>query len=258
MRVKWYGTASLLVEGGGTRILIDPYLRGFNRKLPSFPLEETKEADAILITHPHLDHFSDVGAFTEGVKQIYVSANGILCARENGIPDGKMTPLSANEKIRIGEITVRTFRSRHCKFDAATILRVAFSPRTYLHLGSCLRLLGMTRKYRITEKDIFALELSCEGKRVMILGSAGMEENVVYPEGADLLVFPYQGRAQMHRYMIPFLHVFRPKAVMIDHFDDAFPPLTRTTDTRKFEPTLKRVLPEARALVPEENVWYEV
>lgn len=258
MRIKWFGTASLLIEGGGTRILVDPYLRSYNPKAAAFPMEEASTAEAVFITHPHLDHFSDIGAFTETVKKVYVSENGIRRAQENGIPNLKMLPLSANERFEAGAITVRTFSSRHCVFDAATVLRVVFSPRTYFHLKSCFRLLGMTKRFAIAPNEILAIEFSCEGKRVMVLGSAGMEENVLYPEDVDLLVFPYQGRARMHRYMIPFLRVFRPKAVMLDHFDDAFPPLTQRVNTKKFEPTLKKILPETRAIVPEENVWYEI
>ncbi len=260
MKIKWYGTASLLIEAGKTRILVDPYLKAYNQKLPPLPVEEGAGADAAFITHPHLDHFADVGVFLEkGLKKVFVSERGISIARANGIPDGRMVPLSANEKITVGEITVHTFRSRHCKFDAATVLSVALSPATYLfHFKDGVSLLKETKRFRIGEEDIFALEFSAEGKKIMVLGSAGMEENTEYPDGADLLVFPYQGRARMHKYMVPFLHEFAPKAVMIDHFDDAFPPLTRAVKTKKFETTVKKHLPEARTIVPTEGEWYEV
>ncbi len=258
MRIKWYGTASLLIEGGSTRILVDPYLRKYNRKLPPFPVEEAASADAAFITHPHLDHFCDIGAFLErGLKTVYVSENGIRHARENGIPDGRMLPLNENRKFEVGDITVRTFQSRHCVFDAATVLSVALNPVTYFHFRDGVELLSMTKRFRITD-DIYALEFSAEGKKIMVLGSAGMDVNTEYPDGADLLVFPYQGRSRMHRYMIPFLNVFQPKAVMIDHFDDAFPPLTHSINVKHFAPTVTKILPGARAIVPKENEWYEI
>ncbi len=260
MRVKWYGTASLLIEAGGTRILVDPYLKKYNRKLPPLPIEEGAGADAAFITHPHLDHFADVGAFlARGLPKVFVCERGIAIARENGIPDGRMIPLAANEKVTVGEITVHTFQSRHCQFDAATVLSVALDPSTYLfHFRDGVELLKGTKKFRISEQDIFALEFSAEGKKIMVLGSAGVEEDTEYPDGADLLVFPFQGRARMHRYMIPFLKEFSPKAVMIDHFDDAFPPLTHRVNTKKFEATVNKYLPGAKAIVPMEGEWYEV
>ena len=258
MKIKWYGTASLLLESGSTRILIDPYLKQYNPALPPVPVEEAATAEAIFITHPHLDHFCDVGVFLEaGVRKVFVSENGIAHAQANGIPDGRMIPYAANERIGVGDFTVQTFQSRHCRFDAATVLSVVFSPRTYRRFGDMVALLKTTKRYRI-EDDIYALEISAEGKKVMVLGSAGMDENTEYPEGVDLLIFPYQGRTRMHRYMRRFLQTFRPKSVMADHFDDAFPPLTRAMNVKKFVTAVKKELPDAQAFVPKENEWYEI
>ena len=58
MKLKWYGTASILLESGETRLLFDPYLHAFAEGAP-LPLAEARTADAIFITHPHLDHFDD-------------------------------------------------------------------------------------------------------------------------------------------------------------------------------------------------------
>ena len=257
MKIKWYGTASLLIEGGNTRILVDPYLKKYNKKLPPLPLEEAVAADALFITHPHFDHLCDIGTFLgAGIKMTYVSENGIACARANGVSTENMRPLSAGDTITIGDINVRAFQSRHCKFDLPTILGVVFHPRTYLHFIKGVKLLKTMKKWKM-KGDIFALEFSCEDKKIMVLGSAGIAENVEYPTGADLLVFPYQGRSRMHKYVIPFLERFRPKAVMLDHFDNAFPPLTHTIGTKKFVPTAAKILPAAKAFVPTENEWYE-
>ena len=259
MRIRWYGTASLLVEGGNTRVLIDPYLRPFNKKLPPVPVEEATTADAVFITHPHLDHFSQVGVFTCGnVKNIYVSQSGIDIARKMGLYTPIMTPLGADQTVTVGDITVRTYRGRHCKFDGATVLGIAFGPRTYFHPIHALALLKGMKNYKITPDDVYVLELSCGGKRIVVLGSAGMDGDTVYPHGADLLVFPYQGRTRMHRYAIPFLQTFRPKAVMLDHFDNAFPPFTHKVNTKKFIPAVAEYFPQMGAFVPAEGEWYEI
>lgn len=259
MRIKWYGTASLLIEGGNTRILVDPYLKAYNPRLPRLPVEEAAGADAAVITHPHLDHFSDIGAFLEaGLKRVYVSRNGIERAAAQGIPTDRMSELSAGDEFVIGGITVRSYQSRHCKFDAGTVLAVALNPMTYLRgFKAGVALLKSAKKFRIG-KDIYALEFVHGGKSVTVLGSAGMDPDTVYPQGSDLLVFAYQGRTGMYRYMRRFLDVFRPKAVMASHFDNAFPPLTHAVDMKKFVPAVEKKLPEARAWVPREGEWYEV
>lgn len=258
MKLKWYGTATLLFEAGKTRILIDPYIRRHKRLTP-LPMDEAATANAVFITHPHLDHFIDIDMFMDtGIPQCYVSQGGIDRCRSFGISTDKMTAYKAKDEIKIGDLTVRAHQSRHCKFDAATILRIVFSPRTYLMLPRSLQLLRAIRTYKIAEDEICALEITDGEKRVMVLGSAGMDDNTEYPAGTDMLVFPYQGRAKMNEYMIPFLNRFAPKTVLADHFDNAFPPFSHKVNTKKFESTVKGVLPEAQAIIPRENEWIEI
>ena len=256
MKIKWCGTASLLIESGDFRLLIDPYLRELNKKM-TVPLEEMRSAEAVFITHPHLDHFSDIGAFTQSAKCIYVSQNGINHAAEHGIDTDRMQAISANEKFEVGPFTIRTYQGSHCVFDAATLLRIMFSPRSYFRLGAVNKLLRLRREYQI-EDDIYVLEITDGEKNIVVLGSAGTDVQTAYPQGADLLVFPYQGKRRMDKYMLPFLDEFHPASVMIDHFDDAFPPFTKTVNVRKFAPAVKMRLPDAQAIVPSENEWYEV
>ena len=258
MKIAWYGTATLMLACGDTRILIDPYVRQYDKQQAPVPVDALSAADAVLITHPHLDHFADIGTFLEaGAKEVYVSENGIRHAAAQGIPIGEMRPLAAGDEFRVGEMTVRAYQSRHCKFDLWTVLSVALSPRTYLHAKDAVSLLKQTGKWKIKD-DIFAFEISGGGKRVMVLGSAGMDEGTEYPKDADLLVFPYQGRMGMHRYMRAFLERFRPRAVMADHFDDAFPPLTHAISMRKFAPAAAKFDPSVRAFVPNPGEWYDV
>lgn len=259
MKIKWYGTASLLLESGGSRILIDPYLRPLGKKVPPMSVEEARKADAIFITHAHLDHFADIDAFTKegGVREVYLSRGGIAVAQRNGHDTACMRPIEGNGAYHVGPFTVKTYQSRHCRFDAATLLRIAFSPRTWVHPVKAVKLLRGMKRYKIADDDIYALQISDGDTSVMVLGSAAIDEKTAYPQGADLLVFPYQGRAHMHRYLVPFLQVFRPKAVMLDHFDNAFPPFTHTVKQNKFAPTLQEHLPAARAIIPAEGEWIE-
>lgn len=258
MRIKWYGTASLLLESGQTRLLIDPYLKNLNPSLYRVPLDEAKTCRAIFVTHPHIDHFGDVDVFSEGTSTpVFVSSNGIARAAAAGRDTSAMIDYEPNTEIMIGDFVIHTYKSRHCSFDTATVLRVFFAPRTWRRCRDCVSLLHSTRKYRL-DGDVYALHISDGEKSVMILGSAGMDPDVGYPQNADLLVFPYQGRSRMHKYMERFLETFRPKAVMADHFDDAFPPLTHTEDLKHFAPTVKKILPSAAAIVQREGEWYEI
>ncbi len=259
MRIKWYGTASLLIEGEKTRILIDPYLKR-NKKLPSLPVDEAVTAEAVFITHPHFDHFSDISVFESGnVKDVYVSPDGIRTAAENNIPIGLMRPIVSGDRVEVGDISVRVYKGRHCKFDAATVLGIVFNPLTYCRFASGVRNLKIMKRFKMSGRDdIYAFEVQSGGKKLLVLGSAGMADDAEYPKDADMLVFPYQGRTRMDRYMKGFLRTLTPKAVIIDHFDNAFPPFTRSVNTGRFAEAAREVLPEVRTVVPTENEWYEI
>ncbi len=257
MKVKWYGTATLMLESGGTRLLVDPYARRCSRA-PGVDIEEARTADAILITHPHLDHFADVDIFSRDGESVYVSESGIELARRNGLAAHRMAAIAAGDEVRIGAFTVRAYPARHCRFDAATLLRLALSPRPWARLPQCVRLLRAAARFRIDERDVLAYAVDDGERRVLIFGSAGMDADADYPRAVDLLVFPYQGRRRMDREMIPFLRALEPRAVMLDHFDDAFPPVTHRVDTRRFLPTLAEYAPDATGILPTLNEWTEI
>ncbi len=56
MKVTWLGHACCLLEGGGSKILIDPFLTGNPQAKVT---AEQVEADFIVLTHGHADHYGD-------------------------------------------------------------------------------------------------------------------------------------------------------------------------------------------------------
>ena len=257
MRLKWYGTATILLESGETRLLFDPYQKSFAAGA-GVPLDEARTANAILITHPHLDHFSDIDLFSQGRCPVYVSAKGIALARENGLQTECMHAIGEGDVLTVGPFRIRAYPARHCRFDAATVLRVLLAPRTWLHFSKAVALLRGAGRYRIRRDEVLAFEVTDGERTLLLFGSAAMDEGAAYPVGADLLVFPYQGRARMDRVLRPFLQKLRPQAILIDHFDDAFPPITCRVNTARLSSTVRECLPQAQAIIPDENVWYPV
>jgi L-ascorbate metabolism protein UlaG (beta-lactamase superfamily) len=57
MNIRWLGHAAFSLEADGTTVLIDPFLSGNPKAAAS---AEEVDADAILLTHGHPDHYGDV------------------------------------------------------------------------------------------------------------------------------------------------------------------------------------------------------
>ncbi|RPH31671.1 MAG: MBL fold metallo-hydrolase [Bacteroidales bacterium] len=64
--IQWFGQASVKIQYLGKTIYIDP-----------FNLKESDQADLILITHPHFDHYSE-----EDIKKIATPETVIFCPTE--------------------------------------------------------------------------------------------------------------------------------------------------------------------------------
>jgi L-ascorbate metabolism protein UlaG (beta-lactamase superfamily) len=74
--VRWLGHSTFLIQGPGPgqKFLVDPFLR----QNPRFPTELDAEFrqpgafDALLVTHPHFDHFDDVLPLLKGDPKLKV------------------------------------------------------------------------------------------------------------------------------------------------------------------------------------------
>lgn len=257
MQIKWHGTASVTIKTSVASVSFDPYLHKLNPELPPVDAEEIKNSDAIFITHPHADHFADVASFMNGKTPVYVSPNGIKHAGRARADASCMRPVRIGEKYTIGDITISVVQSRHCRFDLPLILSVLFSLRTYRLAGNAFRLIGDSFKFRIRD-DVYFFLIEAEGKKIALLGSAGLDKATEYPTDADLLILPYQGRSDMAEYSLRLLSRLRPKRVLLDHYDDAFPPFTGKVDTQKIVLLASREFPEMPVAPFKQGLWYEL
>ncbi len=69
-RIQWLGHASLLIESGGQRILIDPFLTG---NPAAATTADKVPADFILISHGHGDHVGDAVAIAQRTGATVIS-----------------------------------------------------------------------------------------------------------------------------------------------------------------------------------------
>ncbi len=240
LTLTWYGTASLVIQAQGERVAFDPFAGiPIGRREQKRQLERVKPAASaashVFVTHGHLDHICHIPDFyADGSARIY--ATGLPCRtlRREGLPPEQLVQIGPGWQGNVGPFTLRAWQSRHCKFDLPLILNTIFSPGPWLHLPHLLRLGRLNRRYPEGGEILF-YQLGYGPMRVQIMGSLGLDPQVSYPTGADLLVLPFQGRSDLERYAMGIVERLRPRAIALDHWDDSFPPLSSTVETGKFQ-----------------------
>lgn len=254
MKIKWLGTASILIKSGRNKILFDPYLKNFNKNAAPFPLNEVKDVKAIFITHPHFDHFSDLPALMRATDcPVYVNERGVEIAKKQRFYNGRFIEIKAGENVPFENISVRSYRGRHVRFDGK--LRLSALKRilsTDFMRGAEIGALSF--KYRIKPCDVLCYGVKARKKTLFIMGSAGISPKREIPRKIDLLIYPYQGRSDMRQYSEALLKLYNSNTIFLDHYDDAFPPVSARMDAEGFSAAMQST--GKKVIVPEINEWF--
>ena len=248
MKLEWYGTAALLIydeeDGKNTVIAFDPFLgisRGDDHPeyLSHIHVGALLLVSDVFVTHGHFDHIIQIPAlYAGGSVAIHATRTPCDTLRNHGVSEKQLDIISPGGYYSLGNISVHALQGRHCVFDAALVIRTALR---YLQPGNLkygLRLLKCNRDYPENGETLF-YELECRGRRLQIMGSMGLDDDTEYPTGADLLILPYQGKSNPVKYAASLVERLRPKAVLLDHYDDSFPPMTARIRTSAFEKLMR-------------------
>lgn len=249
--LTWYGTATILLDVNGEKLLFDPFFR-MNKKLPQPTLEEFCKVDYIFNTHPHFDHLCDLPQILKNSNaKLYGTPTAYLRLETQGVDvENKVEILCPHEKIITKECEINLERTKHVSNDLGIILKTAMRTIFKFKIHKAVKILNVHNDFRMGG-DIVAFVVKSEGKTIVIFGSAGFDERAKLPENVDVLVWPFQGRSNMTKYSLPIIEKIKPKKIVLDHFDDAFPPITGHIDTSKFVKVMKEKHPEIEVIVPE-------
>lgn len=249
MKITWFGTASLLIENEKDRILIDPFLplRGAENH-PS--LLDYRKEESILITHGHIDHLASIPSILRGLDAtVYCSECPAATLEKKRVNSDKIVIIRPGDTLLFGSIKVTVLKGKHIRFDSALIRDTFFNSRILRYFPNLLSLLLRNHAYPEKEETL-AFLIESDDKRVLVLGSLNLDENTNYPKNVDMLILPYQGATDLVSPALAIIEKFNPKAVFLDHFDDAFPPISRHVDTKPLKKALSAHYPALRVVKP--------
>lgn len=255
MKITWFGTASVALDDGTTKLLLDPFTR-MNRRLPKVTVKDFTGFDHMLLSHGHFDHIVDVPAILREDKNVdvYCTKTPLRTLISRGADGTRLNLVAPEDSFDLGSFHITVHAGRHIDFDMPYITSVL--PGCVIRFPQTFRLLYYIKKLP-ENGEIVLYEIRSGEKLVLVMGSYGVAENETYPAGADLLVFPFSGNTSIAGMAGDTLKTLRPKRLLFTHFDDSFPPLTKRMDVEGYQEKLKRDFPEMETIVPTEKETYE-
>ena len=77
MKITWYGTATIGIDDGKTRLLFDPFVR-MNKRIETTPVEGFAGFDAVLVTHGHFT----VNGHKADIPSMEIKAGDVIAVKE--------------------------------------------------------------------------------------------------------------------------------------------------------------------------------
>ena len=260
MKITWYGTASVLLEAAGERILFDPFVQIRGGENPN-SLDDFAGEKYICVTHGHLDHLMEVTEFLDRESlveaTVYCGSVAANTLEEQGMDCSNVVLVCPGMQWRIGKMQIAVLNAKHSVPGPGLSFRTICSFRMLKYFWNAIFLASINKQFP-EGGETFLYEVTAEGKRIQIMGSLGLDEKENYQTGADLLVLPFQGTGHLEQKAIEIVERLQPKRVMLDHFDDAIPPVSHSVDTRKFKKLMDQKYPAVQVVKPTAGKALEI
>lgn len=251
MRITWYGTAAILLETEDERLLFDPFVQLKGGENPN-TLDDFLQEENICITHGHLDHLFFVPQILEeGDATVHCTAAAAASIASFTDLTGNVVLIRPGDSWNQGGFQITVLPGRHAKAGVKQMLRRALDlPRLFGHMRNAAFLAWANLKFP-EHGETVVYRIEAEGKTILLLGSMGLDRDYAYPKDADLLILPFQGPEDVTAQAIGMVERLHPHKILLDHFDDAFPPVSASVDTRRFKKVMEEKFPAVQVVKPK-------
>ena len=229
MNLIWHGTASIEMVSESGRILFDPFipLRGVDVPVS---VEDYDGFTDIIVTHGHFDHIASLPSIVKRNPQslVYCTQTPYNTLLKKGLSEKNLKQIRFGESLEVNGFSIQVFHGRHAVLPKASMQRISYAIK-HPARGNLLYMLRESLMCRENDETVI-YQIEADGKTVMLLGSMNIRDEEEYPAGADLLVLPYNGWEDNFPPAVRIIERLQPKRVVLDHYDDTFPPLTMPVD----------------------------
>lgn len=245
MKLIWYGTNSIKIIDENNKIIIDPFIRYEKRNdllFQKFLIEKN-----VFITHGHIDHTLDI-------PNLYKNKNSnIYCTKS---PYNRLTKylkkdylhlIKPNDIIKLNNFDIKIYEGKHIKFDLKLIIKTIFSKDMFYYRNNLIYLIKNHFKCKENNETVI-YNIKSNDKNILLMGSMSLCDDIKYPSNVDLLILPYQGKSNLLDNALKIIERIKPKKILLTHFDNSFPPLSKKID---YNALIKKLDKKIEIIIPE-------
>jgi L-ascorbate metabolism protein UlaG (beta-lactamase superfamily) len=234
LRVTFVGAATLLVDDGSSRVLIDPFfsrpgaVRCAVGKIGPDPQVidaclgrlGVDRLDAVVASHAHYDHAMDAPYVAQQTGALLVgSSSTAMVGRGFGLPEERMVLVEAGTPLKVGGLTVTFARSAH-------VAPVHFPGEIGTPLTPPVRI----SSYRVGE--CYSVHIRSARRALLVQGSAGSVAGALSGLPTDVVYLAIGAlsratTAARERYWDEVVTTVGARRVLTTHWDNLWRPLSQ-------------------------------